>query len=434
MTTLVLGAGVSGLGVAHLLRRLERPFEVYDERAAGEIAGVSVTTGPWDPAMLIGIDRVVASPGFAETSAPIVDALREGIPVQSELDLAASFVTAPVVAVTGTNGKTTTTELIDAMLRRSGLRSAAAGNIGTALSDLAEAHPDEPLDVVVVEASSFQLRFTEVLHPAVAVVLGIDADHLDWHGSAEAYVAAKARLVERQEPADVVVHDADDPEASAIAAASAARPVPVSGSRRPEGGAGPEAGQLVVGPVSVPLADLAVSDAAYLTDLAAAGAAALEAGAGADGVEGALRAFRPGAHRREVVGRAGGITWVDDSKATNPHAALAAIAAFPRVVLVAGGRNKGLDLAPLVEAPTVTAVLAVGEAAAELVAVDPRRVEAVGDVASAVARAAEIARPGDTVLLAPGCASFDQFPSYAARGDAFAAAVADHLGVVEEPA
>ncbi len=430
MTTLVLGAGVSGLGVARLLHRLDRPFEVYDERATGELVGVPITSGPWDPAYLIGIDQVVTSPGFAETSDPIRHAIAEGIEVRSELDLAASFVAGRVVAVTGTNGKTTTTELIHAMCRQSGLVADAAGNIGTALSDLAE--PGAERDVAVVEASSFQLRFAETFHPDVAVVLGIDADHLDWHGDVEAYVAAKARITEHQGRDDVIVHAADDDRAAAIAAGSAARPVPVSGRRRPAGGHGPEGGRLHIGPVAVPVADLAVADEAYLVDLAAAGAAALAVGATPEGVETVVRRFHPGPHRRAVVATADGITWVDDSKATNPHAAAASIAAFDRVVLVAGGRNKGLDLAPIVGAGHLVAVLAVGEAAGELEALAPDLVTDVGTVPAAVARAAEIARPGDTVLLAPGCASFDQFPSYAARGDAFAAAVAEHVGQREE--
>lgn len=427
MTTLVLGAGVSGLGAARLLRRMERPFEVYDERATGALEGVPITTGPWDPAYLIGVDRVIASPGFGETSGPILDALAEGIEVRSELDLAASLIDADLVAVTGTNGKTTTTELVDAMARRGGLVSAAAGNIGTALSDLAGT--GESLDVVAVEASSFQLRFAETLHPRVAVVLAVTADHLDWHGSVDAYRAAKARIVEHQGPDDVVVYDADDEGASAIVDRAVARRVPVSATAAGSDGVGRRGHRLSIGAVDVAIRDLAVSDAAYLTDLAAAGAAARAVGVDDAAIEATIRSFRPGAHRRRLVGVHAGVAWVDDSKATNPHAAGAAIDAYDSVVLIAGGRNKGLDLAPLVAAPHLRAVLAIGEAAPELAGLAPDLVEQVGDLPAAVRRAAEITRPGDTVLLAPGCASFDQFPSYAARGDAFAAAAA---GVMEE--
>lgn len=423
MSTLVLGAGVSGLGVARMLHRLGRPFEVYDEHASGELDGVEIESGEWDPAYLIGIDRVVASPGFPETSQPILDALAQGIPVRSELDLAASLLTATFVAVTGTNGKTTTTELIDAMLRRSGVNSIAAGNIGTALSDLVDA--GDAHDVVVIEASSFQLRFAETLAPDVAVVLNVEADHLDWHGSVEAYASAKARIVEHQGPEHLVIHNADDENATAIAEASAGRRIGVSGSSLPEGGAGRDGDELVVGPIRIPLDALQVTDAAYLLDLAAAGVAAMEAGATPEGVEATIRAFHPGRHRRQTVLEVGGIRWVDDSKATNPHAAVAAIAGYPNVVLIAGGRNKGLDLTPIVAMPQLRTVLAIGEAAGDFVALDGALVTDVGTVRSAVERAAEIAVPGDTVLLAPGCASFDQFPSYAARGDAFAAAVVD---------
>ena len=423
MTTLVLGAGVSGLGAARLLRRLDRPFEVYDEHAAGILEGAPIASGPWDPAYLIGIDRVITSPGFPETSRPIHDALAEGIEVRSELDLAASFIEADLVAVTGTNGKTTTTELVDAMARHGGMASAAAGNIGTALSDLAATGTN--LDVVAVEASSFQLRFAASLHPRVAVVLAVTADHLDWHGSAAAYRSAKARIVEHQEADDVVVYDADDPGATEIAEGAPARRVPISATAAPDDGHGRRGDSLVIGELAVPVGELAVTDAAYLTDLAAAGAAALAIGVDQTAIEATIRSFRPGAHRRRLVTVHGGVAWVDDSKATNPHAAGAAIAAYDAVVLIAGGRNKGLDLSPLVEAPNVRAVLAIGEASSELGSLAPHLVEEVGDLTAAVRRAAAIARPGDTVLLAPGCASFDQYPSYAARGDAFAAAVAD---------
>ncbi len=423
MSTLVLGAGVSGLGVARMLHRLGRPFEVYDEHASGELDGVPIESGEWDPAYLIGIDRVIASPGFPETSQPILDALAQGISVRSELDLAASLLSATFVVVTGTNGKTTTTELIDAMLRRSGIASIAAGNIGTALSDLVD--DGDAHDVVVIEASSFQLRFAETLVPDVAVVLNVEADHLDWHGSVDAYASAKARIVEHQGPEHLVIHNADDAVATSIAEASVARRIPVSGSSLPDTGAGRDGDHLVVGPLRVPIAGLQVTDAAYLLDLAAAGLAAIEVGASPESVEATIRAFHPGLHRRQTLLEIGGIRWVDDSKATNPHAAVAAIGGYPSVVLIAGGRNKGLDLAPIVALPQLRAVLAVGEAAPELVDLAGDLVVDVGSVRAAVERAAEIAVPGDTVLLAPGCASFDQFPSYAARGDAFAAAVAD---------
>ena len=420
-TTLVLGAGVSGRGAADLLTRLGRRFRVYDEHAEGEVDGVPIEAGPWDPRFLEGVVEVVTSPGFAEAAPPIRDALERGLVVRSEVDFAAGFLRAPIVAVTGTNGKTTTTELILDMLVRSGLDAVAVGNIGTAASDIAVG--DAIPDAVVLEVSSFQLRFSDTLHPAVAVVLNVAPDHLDWHGTFDAYLAAKARITARQTDDDLLVHDADDPGASRVAAASAARTVGVSGRRRPPGGWGPQDGRLQVAGVSVALDDLAVSDAAYLVDLTAAAVAALAVGATPIAVEASWRAFSPGAHRRTVVGRRGGVAYVDDSKATNPHAAVASIAAYSSVVLIAGGRNKGLDLAPILEVATLRRVIAIGEAARELSALAPGLVEEVAGLSEAVRRAADVAEAGDTVLLAPGCASFDQFRSYGHRGDVFAEAV-----------
>lgn len=428
-TTLVLGAGVSGRAVARLLAASGTGFTIHDERVVGIVEGTEVRTGPWDDALLAGITEVVASPGIPEWAPPIRAALERGIPVRSELDLAAERITGTVAAVTGTNGKTTTTELIEAMLRAGGRSALAAGNIGLALSEVAVA-PTQP-DTVVVEASSFQLRFADRFRPDVAVLLNIAPDHLDWHRTPEAYRDAKARLVEHQRPADTVVYNADDPLVAGIVATAVARPVPISGTRLPDGGWGVDGDLLVVGDARVPLGDLHVADAAYRTDLVAAGAAADALGVGAAAIESVWRGFRPGEHRRSVVGVFDGVTWVNDSKATNPHAAVAAIAAHPSVILIAGGRNKGLDLAPVLAVAGLRHVFAIGEAAAELVTLAPHLVTDVGDIDEAVRRSAELAVPGDTVLLAPACASFDQFDSYGDRGDQFTAAVRRQRGTVQ---
>src|SRR5690606_38163929 len=196
---------------------------------------------------------------------------------------------------------------------------------------------------------SFQLRFAERFRPDVAVLLNIAPDHLDWHGTPEAYRDAKARIVEHQRPDDAVVYNVDDPLVVGVVATGRARAVPISGTRIPEGGWGVDGDRLTVGDARIRLADLAVIDVAFLTDLVAAAAAATELGVAPDAIEDVWRGFRPGSHRRSVVGVYDGVTWVNDSKATNPHAAVAAIAAYPSVVLIAGGRNKGLDLAPLLD-------------------------------------------------------------------------------------
>ena len=423
MRTLVIGAGVSGRAAAGLARNLGDEVTVFDRNpvAVVDLAGAYPTaSGDWSTDLLARADRLVVSPGVPEHAPEIRDALAQAIPVLSEVELAASVVEAPMVAVTGTNGKTTVTGLIADMFIAAGRKAVATGNIGTAFADVAA----EPWDVVVVEVSSFQLRFVEQFHPRVAVLLNIAEDHLDWHGTLAAYAAAKANIFRNQDAGDLLIYDIDDPGAAAAVAGAPSRLLPVSGSRVPPGGAGPAGLELVMmAEGSVELGRF--RDPSFVVDLAAAASAALELDVGLDSIARVVAGFQPGPHRRKEVGRWAGVSWVDDSKATNPHAALAATAAYPSVVLIAGGRNKGLDLAPLARAETVKHVVAIGEARSELVAAvaDPRHVTAAASIVDAVAAAAAVARDGDTVLLAPACASFDMFDSYAARGDAFAQAV-----------
>jgi UDP-N-acetylmuramoylalanine--D-glutamate ligase len=424
MRVLVLGGAVSGRAAAAMLAARGHEVVVFDERPlVGEtmtIEGVATITGHWEAVIAEGADLVVTSPGFSPTSAPIADIVGAGVPLWSEIELAAREIEAPVAAVTGTNGKTTVTELTAEMLTRAGLRAPAVGNIGRPLVEVL----GEELDAVVIEASSFQLYYTHSLRPRVAVVMNVAPDHLDWHGTVEHYAQAKARIFMNQDADDLAVFSADDEGASRLAADAPGRQVPISGLSLPAGGAGRDGDRLVLPTGDVPLADLRVDDAAYLVDIAAAAVAAAELGASHEAIVEVARRFTPGLHRRTRIGEWNGITWVDDSKATNPHAALAAIQAYPSVVLIAGGRNKGLDLRPLPAAPNVRFLLAIGEAAPELMAAaggTPAR--AVSSMEEAVRIADAVAVSGDTVLLAPGCASFDMFSSYGERGDVFAAAV-----------
>ena len=421
MRTLVVGAGVSGTAAAELATGLGDDVLVFDRRAeavAPLALRVPTASGDWSADLLDRIDRVVASPGVPEHAPEIRDALVAGIPVISEVELAASVCTAPIVAVTGTNGKTTVTSLIADMLIAGGRRAVATGNIGTPFADVAA----DRWDVVVVEVSSFQLRFIDRFHPVVAVLLNIAEDHLDWHGTLDAYVAAKANIFRNQDSSDVLIYGSDSSHAAAAVAGAPSRLIPVSGRGVPPAGVGPDgAGNLVTPRGSVPLGGW--TDPAYVLDLGAAATAALEMGVEVGAVAGVVAGFEPGPHRRAVVGEWDGITWVDDSKATNPHAAAAAAEAYPSVVLIAGGRNKGLDLTPLISTGSVRHIVAIGEAADEIVSGSPVDTTAAADMTEAVAAAKAQARPGDTVLLAPGCASFDMFDSYAARGAAFAAAV-----------
>jgi UDP-N-acetylmuramoylalanine--D-glutamate ligase len=414
MRLLIIGAGISGAAAAKLVRSLGFGVVVYDRSAEAAAplrdAGFPVHTGAWTRRHLDLVDGVIVSPGVPEHAQPVVDAREAGAPIYSELEFASRHLDAPYAAVTGTNGKTTVAVATAAMLEAGGMRAVAAGNVGTALSDVVGG----AWDVVVIEASSFQLRFIDQFHPRAAAITNIAPDHLDWHGSLASYAAAKARIFENMGPDDLLAYEADDARVVDTVATSNAAAVPFSGSRRPPGGNGPEGDQLIVAGHRFPLPAF---DATYTSDLVAAATLAIAMGGAVEGVASVLETFAPGAHRREVVGVWSGVTWVNDSKATNPHAAVAAARAYPSVVLIAGGQNKGLDLAPLTRVETVRRVIAFGEAAGEIAAAGDALV--VDTLAQAVASADAIAEPGDVVLLAPGCASFDQFDSYAHRGEVF---------------
>jgi len=421
MRALVIGAAVSGRAALRLLEGDGHEVVVYDadpQAVAGLGAGRRVHGGEWDRSLLAGVDLVVASPGVPPHAPPLADGLAARIPVWGELELASRHLSVPLLAVTATNGKTTITRMAEAMLVASGRRTTAVGNIGVPLSEAV----DGEWDVLVVEASSFQLRFTDSFHPAVAVLLNVAPDHLDWHGSFPAYLAAKARIHRNQGPEDLLVFDGDDPGAREAVASARARRRPVSGRRRPAGGSGPAGGCLWLGEAAVNLEGVPGVDPIFLVDAAAAGTAALALGATPSGIEQALREFQPPDHRRRVVGTWDGVTWVDDSKATNPHAVTAAVRSYPSVVLIAGGRNKGLEVASIAGEPNLRHVIGIGEAGPEIAGA-ARSGMVAASLEEAVAFADELALPGDTVLLAPGCASFDMFRSYAHRGEAFAAAV-----------
>jgi len=423
---LLIGAAVSGRAALRLLEEDGYEVTVYDADPAA-VADLGedrrVHGGPWDRGLLAGVELVVTSPGVPPHAPPLADSLAAGVPIWGELELAARHLDAPLLAVTATNGKTTITQMATAMLTASGRRAAAVGNIGVPLSEAVGG----AWDALVVEASSFQLRFIESFHPRVAVLLNVAPDHLDWHGSFAAYLAAKARIHRNQDEGDLLVFDGEDPGAREAVASARSRRRPVSGRGRPPDGSGPEGGRLWLGEVGVDLAGMPSVDPIFLVDAAAAGTAALALGATGAGIDVALRSFQPPRHRREVIGTWEGVTWVDDSKATNPHAAVAAIRAYPSVVLIAGGRNKGLAVTEIAAEDRLRHVIGIGEAGPEIVAA-ARAGTMVGDLEEAVALADRLARTGDTVLLAPGCASFDMFRSYAHRGEVFAATVRHRKG------
>ncbi len=439
LPVLVAGLGRSGRSAAVHLACFGADVLACDDAAGLEVAdlaaaGVKTHLGPGAVDLLDGRRLVVVAPGLREAHPVIQAALAAGLPVWSEVELAARVARPPLVGVTGTNGKTTTAELAAAMVTASGLAAVAAGNIGLPLLDavLAARKPD----AVVVELSSFQLRFTHTLHLAAGAWLNFAPDHLDWHPSLAAYADAKTRIWANQTPGDWSLYAADDPVVSARVAHATGTPVPFGAGRAAPGGIGVEAGVALSRIRGVEgglwrVAALRLPGRHNLANALAASGLALALGAHPAGMARAVAAFRPRPHRLVTVGQVRGVSFVDDSKATNPHAAAKALAAFPRAIWIAGGRNKGLGFDELVaEAlPRLVGVVLLGEAAGELAAACERAGYAgplvrAASIGEAVTVGFGLAEEGDTVLLAPACASQDMFADYAERGEAFVAAVA----------
>jgi len=439
---LVLGLGVTGEAVARQLARRGHAVALVDDRpgaAARALAAglgsrlIEAPSADELEALVDGADVVLPSPGVPAHHPIFAMAAKAGVPVWSEFELAARWSDIPLVAITGTNGKTTVTTLVTEMLRRSGRATVAAGNTELPLVDAL----DLGLDVIVVEASSFRLQFTSSFHPRVGTWLNLAEDHLDWHPTMEDYVAAKARIWANAGSGDTAVANADDPVVAGIAARA-------GGIHQRFSVLGAPAewrleGADLVGPAG-PFVEVASLPRRLPHDLAnglAATASAVAAGANVGACAEVLTGFAGLAHRVALVGESGGVRWYDDSKATTPASVIAAVGGFDSVVLIAGGRNKGLDLSVLaVTAPPVRAVVAIGDAAADVeAAFAPSGIEVTraATMDEAVAAAARLARPGDAVLLSPGCASFDWYHDYTQRGDDFARLVLRQPGAEAAP-
>jgi UDP-N-acetylmuramoylalanine--D-glutamate ligase len=337
------------------------------------------------------------------------------------MELGAQLAEVPYLAVTGTNGKTTTTGLLAACLRAGGLDAVACGNIGRPFPSAAR----ETHDALVVEVSSFQLALQESLHPRVSVLLNVAPDHLDWHGTFEAYAHAKRRIYANQGEGDTHVGNRDDALAASISAEAPCPVVWFRGGPPGDGEVGYVDGELVANPTSSSLGRIAADRAGYRQDAAAAAAAALAFGVDHGAIREGLAGFVPAHHRGELVATIAGVRFLDNSKATNVHAALAAIDGVDRAVLIAGGRAKGQDLSALAtRADRLVAVVAIGESAPAVADTFEGLVPVVraGSIEDATRLAAQLAPEGGSVLLAPACASWDQFRDYQERGDRFAAA------------
>jgi UDP-N-acetylmuramoylalanine--D-glutamate ligase len=402
---LVLGLARSGEAAAlALARRGVRVLAVdrSEDVDAGRLQahGVEVVLGAEDPALVDDVDLLVKSPGVPN-EVPLVAAARSrGVTVWSEVELGARLLANPLIGVTGTNGKTTTSELLGEIFRAAGRPVAVAGNVGRPLTGLDGAIADDAW--IVCELSSFQLEDIEELRPRVGVLLNLTPDHLDRHGNLDAYRAAKLRIFENQGPDDVAVVPRGFP------------PVPGAGRRVEFAGDDP-----------LP-AEPRIPGAHNRENAAAAAAAARAAGIAEEAVAAALRTFAGVPHRLELVRELAGVRWVNDSKATNPEAAERALAAYPpglRVIL--GGSRKGTPFAGLAaqarESGVVCAYL-IGESAdeiAEALAREGVRFRHSVDLERAVADARADAEPGDVVLLSPACASYDQFENFEERGERF---------------
>jgi UDP-N-acetylmuramoylalanine--D-glutamate ligase len=427
---LVLGLGVTGHSAANFCALRGADVIAADERPEQEIQGLDnlapqverVLGQPFpDPA---DFDLVVPSPGIAPER--YRDRARC---VWGDIELAYRSLHIPIIAVTGTNGKSTTVRLLEVMLRASGARARAAGNVGTPALDLV----GQPLDFAILEISSFQLETIETFRPEVAVVLNVTPDHLDRHGSLDAYAAAKARILANQQATNTAVLNMDDARVAAFANETKARVVPVRCAGPAPGGAWLDAGSAVVTEASgetvrIPLDGMRLRGAHNLENAVFAFAIANAAGADPRRAAAALATFAGLPHRGEVVAVVSGVSYVDDSKATNPGAAAAAIESIDgTVVWIAGGRGKGLDFGALAKTAKarVRAALLIGEAAEKLAAELDRTIDVqhCASIEAAVDAAAKIANPGDVVLLAPACASQDQFRDYRERGERFRKAV-----------
>ena len=405
---LVVGLARAGLGAVHALGHAGARVVGFDRDESLDVGrlragGVEVHLGSEEETLLQGIDLVVKSPGVRADAPLVAGARARDIPVWDELELGARLLSNPILAVTGTNGKTTTTALLGEMLRSGGRTVEVAGNIGRALTSLVgEIEPDA---WIACEVGVFQLDDMQVFHPRIGVLVNLEPDHLDRYDDFEAYAATKLRMFELQNEDDIAIV----PRGFG----------PVRGAARRVEFAGDD-----------PLpAEPLIPGAHNRENAAAATLAARAAGVADEDIARALRSFRGVEHRIEEIATVAGVRYVNDSKATNVAAALRAVAALRPASLhvILGGRGKNESYAPLADAlgPGDRAYL-IGEASDEIAAALAAAAipyVASGELATAVGEAAAAAAPGEVVLLSPACASFDQFRDFAARGDAFRALV-----------
>ncbi len=435
---LVVGLGKSGLAAALFLRRRGAQVTVSDVRSAEALAkdipalleeGIMVEAGGHGLLTFRRQDLIVVSPGVPLDTPELVQVRNFGLPVIGELELAARFLKGKMLAITGSNGKTTTTALLGEILKAAGLPTLVGGNIGVPVVALIDESTDETWSVL--EVSSFQLESTELFHPNIAVILNITPDHLDRHGSFENYTRTKERIFAAQTGEDSLVLNADNTPAAATAARSKGKVYLFSIEHPVTQGAWVEGGWLVYRSGKdaatekvLPVRAIPLKGEHNVENVLAAVCAARLAGAQVEAIRSAIEDFRAVEHRLEYVATLNGVEFYNDSKATNVDATAKALAAFPPGIhLILGGKDKNSDYTQLAQLlrERVRAVYTIGSAAAKIESHlhGIISIHSCGTLDKAVSAAASAARPGDVVLLAPACSSFDQFESYEHRGRVF---------------
>jgi len=447
---LVVGLGKSGLAAALFLRRRGALVTVSDVRSADALAhdipalleeGIMVEAGGHGLLTFRRQDLIVVSPGVPLDTPELVQVKKFGLPIMGELELAGRFLKGKMLAITGSNGKTTTTSLCGEILAAGGLPVQVGGNIGVPVIALVDASRDDGWSVL--EVSSFQLETTEQFHPQIAVILNITPDHLDRHGNFANYVAAKERIFANQSAEDALVLNADDDAASRSAAQAKSRIFWFSRKRIVRQGAFVHEGAVLfraseqAAPEAIlKVASIPLKGEHNVENVLAAVCAARLAGVPPEAIRTAVEGFHAVEHRLEFVGNINGVDYYNDSKATNVDAAMKAIAAFPSGIhLILGGKDKNSDytlMRPLLEA-RVKAVYTIGAAAEKIISQVEGAAPIVnaGTLDAAVTAAAEAAQPGEVILLAPACSSFDQFENYEHRGRVFKDLVLARRGLSE---
>ncbi len=437
----VVGLGVSGLWTARWLGRQGagvtvseiRSEQELDQKALEELRDTKVTleTGGHKEETFLGADLIIVSPGVPHDMPLLREAIQRGVRVMGELEFASRLIQTPIIAVTGTNGKTTVTEFVGLMLRRGGLECFVGGNIGTPL--MAYVAGEQQADYLVIEVSSFQLDTIETFCPFISVILNVSPDHLDRYSSYQAYVESKLRIFENQGAGSYLILNDDDPTLSATKPSTQVS-VLRYGIEKKEGRHAVLDGKQVktnlndTEDIWFSLESFGLLGGHNLENLLGSVLVGLEAGLSPGVIQAAIEGFKGLPHRLEKVGEFDKVLFYNDSKATNVDAAVKAVQSLDRcLILIAGGRDKGADYGPLVRASKgrVRGCVFLGEAR-ELLAKSFDGVipySMAGDMEEAVSRAFSIARPEDVVLLAPACSSFDMFSDYSHRGRVFRRAV-----------